>query len=80
LGGGGGDDPGDADDKKMQELEEDLNLEQKGSATSSKKGDKTPFQSAGHSSTPVGSRKVVDWASLFQNAEENLSIRESEHG
>jgi hypothetical protein len=63
--GGGGDDPRDADDKRMKDLEEDLNLEQKGSATASKKGDKTPFQSARHSSTPAGSRKVVDWASLF---------------
>jgi hypothetical protein len=56
----------DGDDTGMEEIEHDMDPKV-GHIGGTSKGSKNNGQCSGNSSTPAGSRKVANWASLFQS-------------
>jgi hypothetical protein len=58
------------EDKGLDVLEQDMNRDHRRVAESSKGKGSSP-NSAGPSATTIGSKKVLDWVSMFQNSEES---------
>jgi hypothetical protein len=62
----------------MEELDQDMNLEKRAPSRGGKSARGNSGQGSKACSTPTGSKKVMDWVSLFQEREETMTMENSE--
>jgi hypothetical protein len=78
--GGDNSDPNNDDELMEEDWEQDMESEPEKKQEGGSGGKVNLVGSAGPKATPMSSKRVMDWVSLFQNSEENKMLQETEVG